>query len=385
MVTKAGSKKAKQPKICLVLQGGGALGAYHIGAYQAMVEAGFEPDWFAGISIGALNATILAGNKPEDRLSKLEQFWDSISRPSSAVVIPSETAESFNVLSASQALLFGQPNFFTPRPVNPYFAPAGSEGATSFYSTEPLFNTMRELCDFDLINKKTVRLQLGATRVTDGELVFFDNQLAEIGPEHPIASGSLPPGFPATQVGDDHYWDGGVVSNTPLNGVLDVADESDDLLIFMVDLWNAHGEMPRTMNDVLWRQKEIQYASRTCHSIDALVDKKNLCALRKQLAEIDSSAVENKDALKVGGNIDVIHITYDAVAGHIPLSDTEFSRRSLELRRECGYENMKQAIAEAPWKNRTTGMPANVHRKHHQDGWAKQKKVTPIQNRKKAS
>ncbi len=378
------STQNKKPKICLVLQGGGALGAYHIGAYQALKNAGFEPDWFSGISIGAFNAAILAGNEPEQRLSKLEAFWNSISRPGSNITIPSETAESFNTISASQALIFGQPNFFSPRPVNPFFAFPGTEGATSFYSTAPLFSTMKELCDFERINEKKDRLILGATRVTDGELVFFDNYKLPLGPEHPIASGSLPPGFPATKVGDDYFWDGGCVSNTPLDGILDVADDGDDLLIFMVDLWNAHGEMPKTMNEVLWRQKEIQYASRSSHNIDALIDKRNLSDLRKKL-EVASEAAPNTASLKAGGKIDIVHITYESVSGHIPLSDTEFSRRSIEIRRQCGFEDMTKALECSPWTNRDTEMPACVHRKNHALGWKSDDNVTKMRTKKKAS
>ncbi|WP_087018968.1 patatin-like phospholipase family protein [Thaumasiovibrio subtropicus] len=378
------SSKSKKPKVCLVLQGGGALGAYHIGAYQAMKEAGFEPDWFAGISIGALNSAILAGNEPENRLSQLETFWNRISRPSSDVVIPSETAESYNTISASQALLFGQPNFFTPRPVNPFFAFPGTEGAISFYSTAPLFSTMNDLCDFERINTKKNRLILGATRVTDGELIFFDNYKLPLGAEHPIASGSLPPGFPATRVGDEFYWDGGCVSNTPLDGILDVADENDDLLIFMVDLWNAHGDLPKTMNEVMWRQKEIQYASRSSHNISAIVDRHNLHNLQKKL-EVGSEAVPNATNLKEGGKIDIVHITYDAVQGHIPLSDTEFSRRSIEIRRNCGYEDMTKAIESSPWTKRASTLNACVHRKDRTNGWDCGDKVTKITAKKKAS
>lgn len=379
--------KDKKPKVCLVLQGGGALGAYHIGAYQALEEAGLIPEWFAGISIGAFNATILAGNPPEKRLSQLEKFWDKISWPGTDVNIPNEFAETYNLASASQALIFGQPNFFMPRPINPFFAFPGTEGATSFYNTKPIFNTFEEMSDFSLINSDAVRLTVGATRVTDGELIFFDNKSTTFGPEHAVASGSLPPGFPATQVGDDLYWDGGVVSNTPLNGILDLADD-EDLLIFMVDLWNAHGEAPKTMNDVLWRQKEIQYASRTCQHIDAMVAHKNLSHLKHQTQNIvDSEAVSDISALKAGSKIDIVHITYEAPEGHIPLSDTEFSRRSIRLRRDSGYEDMKKALAESPWLKRPQDLQAHVHRKQKTGSWLEEEpnNVNSLPRNKKAS
>ncbi|WP_084429411.1 patatin-like phospholipase family protein [Aliagarivorans marinus] len=355
---------AKKPKVCLVLQGGGALGAYHIGAYQALEEAGYTPDWLAGISIGALNATILAGNPPEQRLAKLEAFWDAISRPGTDVHLPAEmepnAATLFNTASATSALMFGQPNFFFPRPINPYFAFPG-QAATSFYDTGPIFKTLQKLADFDLINSSKTRLTVGATRVTDGELVFFDSESDTMQPAHSVASGSLPPGFPATQVGEDFYWDGGVVSNTPLNGILDLAKD-EELLIFMVDLWNARGEMPRTMNEVLWRQKEIQYASRTSHHIEQVVAKHNLKALVDDSGElIASEAVSDADRLKAGNKINIVHITYDAIAGHIPLSDTEFSRRSIRLRRECGYQDMQRALADSPWQQDNQVLPVRCH------------------------
>ncbi|PSU34239.1 patatin-like phospholipase family protein [Photobacterium lutimaris] len=367
----------KKPKVCLVLQGGGALGAYHIGAYQALEEAGFTPDWFAGISIGALNATILAGNEPEKRLTQLETFWEMISRSGTDMKIPTEFASAFNMLSASSALVFGQPNFFSPRLINPWIAPPG-EGATSFYNTAPLFGTLDDLSDFDLINSNQVRLTVGATRVTDGELVFFDSQSDTMAPAHAVASGSLPPGFPATKIGEDHYWDGGVVSNTPLTGILDLA-EDEDLLIFMVDLWNANGDLPKTMSEVIWREKEIQYASRTCEHLEALVAKRNLDHLKQTVPELIASAqVPDVTALKAGSKIDIVHITFDPLHGHIPLSDTEFSRRSIRLRRDCGYEDMQQALKEAPWTQADDVLPAHFHPRHKDGSWLKQSKVKKL-------
>ncbi|WP_028022285.1 patatin-like phospholipase family protein [Enterovibrio calviensis] len=364
----ATTRKKKKPTVCLVLQGGGALGAYHIGAYQALTEAGFTPDWFAGISIGALNAAILAGNTPDKRLGQLETFWERISRPGTDIEIPPFFAQAFNSASAQQALMFGQPDFFTPRPVNPWLAPAG-EGATSFYDTTPLFSTLSDLADFDMINKGEARLTVGATRVTDGELVFFDSKTDTIEPAHAVASGSLPPGFPATQIGEDHYWDGGVVSNTPLNGILDLADD-EDLLIFMVDLWNANGELPQTMSEVLWREKEIQYASRSCEHIEALVAKRNLDQILATSPDIVASQqVPDKTSLNVGKKIDIVHITFDPLQGHIPLSDAEFSRRSIRLRRDSGYADMKQAIAESPWTQDNEGLPAHFYRRHRDGSW----------------
>ncbi|WP_407333571.1 patatin-like phospholipase family protein [Enterovibrio sp. 27052020O] len=368
----AATRKKKKPTVCLVLQGGGALGAYHIGAYQALEEAGFTPDWFAGISIGALNAAILAGNPPEQRLTKLAQFWDRISRPGTDMEIPEVMAQTFNNASAQQALMFGQPDFFKPRSFNPWLAPPGEE-ATSFYDTTPLFSTLSDLTDFDLINQGAARLTLGATRVTDGELVFFDSLTETIEPAHPVASGSLPPGFPATKVGEDYYWDGGVVSNTPLNGILNLACD-EELLIFMVDLWNPVGDLPKTMGEVLWRQKEIQYASRTYEHVEALIAKRNLDHLLTKVPElIDGKQAPKATSLKGGTKIDIVHITFEPLHGHVPLSDAEFSRRSIRLRRDSGYEDMKQALAESPWTQANEGLPAHFYRRQRHGGWLEKK------------
>lgn len=378
--------ESRKPKVCLVLQGGGALGAYHIGAFEALSRAGYHPDWFAGISIGALNSAILAGNSEERRLSALEAFWNEISRPGTDVVIPpalgTPAATFYNDMSASMALIFGQPNFFTPRMVNPYLAPPGPD-AVSFYDTSPIFETLNRLADFNLVNKGNTRLTVGATRVTDGELVFFDSNTDLMHAGHAVASGSLPPGFPATQIGEDYYWDGGVVSNTPLNGILDLAGD-DDLLIFMVDLWNANGALPKTMDEVIWRQKEIQYASRTSHQLEAIVAKHNLNALLNEGGDIiASSSVPDDPALKASPTIDIVHITYNALPGHIPLSDTEFSRRSIRLRRDCGYQDMNAALDAAPWTQRDTDLPMHLHVFDGvKEGPAPLASVTPIAQKK---
>ncbi|WP_419208908.1 patatin-like phospholipase family protein [Photobacterium leiognathi subsp. mandapamensis] len=371
----ARTRTKKKTKVCLVLQGGGALGAYHIGAYQALEAAGYVPDWFAGISIGALNSAILAGNKPEDRLDKLAEFWQRISRPETDVDLPLEMAPMFNMFSASQALMIGQPDFFTPRLINPWLALPG-EAATSFYDTSPLFITLNELADFSLINQQKARLTVGATCVTDGNLVFFDSQRQPLQAAHAVASGSLPPGFPATKIGEDYYWDGGCVSNSPINGILDLAEEDEDLLIFMVDLWNAKGELPQTMSEVLWREKEIQYASRSCEHMEALVAKRNLDHIMGKSPEVvDSEQVPDVTSLKVGKKIDIVHITFNPLKGHIPLSDAEFSRRSIRLRREAGYEDMVQALQESPWTQRSAQLPAHFHRRQSHGSWIEEQKI----------
>ena len=237
-----------KPKVVLVLQGGGALGAYHIGCYQALAEAGYQPDWVSGISIGAINAAIIAGNPAERRLERLEQLWADISRPGGwGHLLVGDLRRWFNLGSAMEAITWGQPNFFVPRAPGPLLAAPGTPQATSFYDTGPLRATLLRLTDFDQINRGDVRISLGATRVRTGELVFFDSNRCAIGPEHVMASGALPPGFPAVEVDGELYWDGGCVSNTPLEAV--VGDPpAVDTLVFIIDLWSGQGPMPTTMD-----------------------------------------------------------------------------------------------------------------------------------------
>ncbi len=341
--------------VALVLQGGGALGAYHIGAYQAMSDAGYQPDWVAGISIGAFNAAIIAGNPPEKRLGKLEEFWNEISRPDSwGSVLTGDFRRWFNWGSVTEAILFGQPNFFFPRVPSPYFTP-GTPGAMSFYDTSPMRDTLERLSDFDLINSRRVRLSLGATRVTTGEMVFFDNHnhRQKIAPEHVMASGSLPPGFPATEVEGDLYWDGGCVSNTPLQAIVDDPPHAPTL-VFMIDLWDARGPVPATMDDVLWRQKEVQFASRTTAHIDSAAKQHRLrhflAQVAKQLPTEAPKTAMVQRALEQGSEeMHFFHIIYEAGPDHIPMSDAEFSRPSIADRRAAGYADMMKCLEQKPW------------------------------------
>lgn len=369
-----------KPNCALVLQGGGALGAYHIGAYQALVENQFEPDWFCGISIGAINATVLAGNPPEKRLASLEALWQAISWPDLIPPLPFENVQLrtfMNNLSNAQALTFGQPAFFKPRLVNPYIAPPGTATTESFYDTSPLRETLLQLADFDHINQGKVRLSLGATDVETGELVFFDNKKAKkpFGPEHTMASGSLPPGFPACEIDGRFYWDGGCVSNTPLEAVLNDPPPGHTV-VFMIDLWSATGAPPTTMNEVLWRAKQIQYASRTAHHIDHVASKINLrraMRLLKQHAPDAVNAIPELSALTDDHRIDIVHIIYHPGADQIPSSDAEFSRGSIAERRAAGYADMQKALAEQPWLN--TEKPAHVSAMVHR---VSREKVTTL-------
>jgi NTE family protein len=343
-----------KPTCVLALQGGGALGAYHIGAYQALAEHGFEPDWFSGISIGAINAAVLAGTPPAERVSRLEELWRLISWPEvfrPLRLLPLDILH--NNLSNAEALVMGQPHFFRPRPVNPFFAPAGAPTQASFYDTSPMLETLRRLVDFDLVNAGPARLTLGATDVETGRPVFFDsaNKEEPIGPAHVLASGSLPPGFPPTEIGGRYYWDGGCVSNTPAEAVL--ADQPPGhTLLFMIDLWNAAGPAPTTMNEVLWRAKQIQYASRGHLLAEHLAAKANLRRAERTGAAAGGPGREGRDASAAPdhGRLDIFHIIYQPGRDQIPNSDAEFSRASIEERREAGYADMRALLAQRPWQ-----------------------------------
>lgn len=349
----------KKPNVVLVLQGGGALGAYHIGAYQAMQDAGFHPDWVSGTSIGAINAAIIAGNDQENRIECLEDLWDSISRPDNWMTsLNGSFRRMSNIFSNMEALALGQPNFFKPRFFNPYLAPAGDPGATSFYDTSPLRGTLVRLANFQRINSRRTRLSLGATKVETGQVVYFDNTRQQIGPEHVMASGSLPPGFPAVSVDGEMYWDGGCVSNTPLEAVLQDQPKGHTV-VFMIDLWSCIGDFPKTMDEVLWRQKQIQYASRTSQHIDAVATKLNL------MSAVNAQSREGGEP----DRMDIVHIIYKPTDDQISASDAEFSRRSIAARREAGYEDLTSALSQAPWhtQDKPRGVCALVHKVEHGD------------------
>ncbi len=355
-------------KVVLVLQGGGALGAYHIGAYEALKDAGFEPDWVTGISIGAINAAVIAANPPQQRLAKLEALWESISRPEGwGMMLQGVDLRMFNQFNVAEAMVLGQPNFWYPRVPSPVLAKDLPATEASFYDTRPMLATLHEHADFALLNRgEGARLSLGATRVDTGELEFFDSNHQTIDPRHVLASGSLPPGFPATEIDGICYWDGGCVSNTPLNAVLDDL-ATDDLLVFMVDLWSASGPLPRTMDEVAWRQKQIQYASRNAQ-VETLCQNHNIRQVLQQnkaglLAE--TLAVARAGMLEVPQrHIDIVHITYTPSDTESSFSDAEFSRPSIQRRRDAGKADMQQALAASPWLQTHIGAApmARLHR-----------------------
>ena len=245
--------------VALVLQGGGALGAYQAGVYEALAEAKINPDWVAGVSIGAINSAIIAGNEPAERVAKLRAFWQEITANPLldwAAAVDALTPKGdlpralFNQLSATYALIAGAAGFFTLRQPAPWLHPNGALEATSFYETKHLKSTLERLVDFDRINAREMRFSVGAVNVRTGNFVYFDNETHTIRPEHVMASGSLPPGFPAVEIEGEFYWDGGLISNTPLQWVVEQGPRQDTLA-FQVDLWSARGEVPGNLAEVV--------------------------------------------------------------------------------------------------------------------------------------
>ena len=346
------------PCTALVLQGGGALGSYQAGAYAALAEGEVHPDWVAGISIGAINCALIAGNPPERRVERLRKFWEEITESLLGLAMFDEMPLDGDMarLAASQAaamraLMFGAPHFFSPRPVPPFFQPPGTPAAISFYDTAPLRSTLEAHVDFDLLNSGVTRLSVGAVNVRSGNFVYFDNARLKIGPEHIIASGSLPPGFPATEIEGEHYWDGGTVSNAPLEWVLQ-ASGPEDMLIFQVDVWNARGEMPRNLTESDHRQKEIRYSSRTRTVTDNFV---RLQRLRRMIGDLlaelpPDSEFRQKERVEALARMahlrcyNIVHLIYRSAKYEGASEDYEFSRRTMEAHWQAGYNDTVRTL-----------------------------------------
>ncbi len=279
----------------LVLQGGGALGAYQAGVYEGLHEAGIELTDLAGISIGALNAAIIAGNPPERRIERLHDFWNTICQPyvgpvanplleHSLFQINDLARQFLGALHAGSALMVGQKGFFHPR-----FPPAALSAAldpacVGHYDTRPLKDTLESLCDFDRINDAGLRVSIGAVNVRTGNFAYFDNRRTRLRPEHFMASGALPPAFPAIEIDGEYYWDGGLVSNTPLSWILEQS-LARDTLVFQVDLWSARGPVPRSLSEVGDRVQDIRYSSRTRLVTDQMQAYRRMQRLLRQVLD----------------------------------------------------------------------------------------------------
>lgn len=345
-------------RIVLVLQGGGALGAYQAGVYQALHEHDLMPDWIVGTSIGAINAALLAGNKKETRLQRLKQFWDQISHPDGMEMakIPDAQRRSSIWFSILDTVMRGVPGFFTPRPLSLF--PAGlavEPEAASFYDTSALEETLGKLVDFDHLNQPgAIRLTVNAMKVKTGELASFDNTLNVINADHIRASGALPPGFPPVRIDGELYWDGGLYSNTPLETVLDDLPHINTLC-FMVDLWSADGPEPTTLDEVQTREKDVVFASRSKRHIDDYVGTYQLQHKLRELYALlpecskSQAGVEELAALGCDSTIHIVRLPYAGRDWHMASKDINFSKGSIEWRWDQGYQDALRAIQNASW------------------------------------
>jgi NTE family protein len=344
--------------VALVLQGGGALGAYQAGVYEALAEARIDPDWISGISIGAINAAIIAGNPPNDRVDRLREFWSEVTSggpwsclgdPSSGLARGDAARNLLNNMSASFAFASGAQGFFAARPLPPWLQPAGTIEAMSFYDTRALWRTLERLVDFDRLNAGRTRFSIGAVNVRTGNFTYFDSTTHTIGPEHVMASGALPPGFPPIEIEGEYYWDGGVVSNTPLEWVAN-SEPRRDTLAFQVDLWSARGELPGNMLEVMTREKEIRYSSRTRAGTDQF---KHVQSLRRAAASLlEKLPPELKcspEAKLLGTAADrkvynIVQLIYRARNHEGHSKDYEFSRLSMQEHWRAGYHDARRTL-----------------------------------------
>ncbi len=347
---KAVAADITQAPRALVLQGGGALGAYQAGVYAGASEHRKQPDWVAGVSIGAINAALIAGNAPERRVERLKEFWHLVSSaPGQQLPSWSSKREWLNQWSAGAAALFGIPGFFEPRR-NPTLLLGGAAPVLSYYDTTPLRTTLERLVDFDRINHREMRLSVGAVNVRTGNSVYFDNATHRIGPEHIMASGALPPGFAPVHIEGEDYWDGGIVSNTPLQYVLDVHPRDQALLVLQVDLFSAKGAMPRTLSEALERQKDITYSSRTRMNTDALASNLNLQQAIADLIEKlpprlrEDASVAAVRAQLTHEPIEIVHLIYRNKSYELESKDYEFSRASVEEHWDSGLRDIRNTL-----------------------------------------
>jgi NTE family protein len=341
-------------QVVLVLQGGGALGAYQGGVYEALHEARIEPDWIIGTSIGAINAGIISGNAVEHRLDRLKEFWRRMERNAFWGALPAWTGVA-DTLSAWTTLTSGIPGFFetNTRAFLGAHVPLGTDAA-GYYSTDPLRKTLNELVDFALINRNTPRLMVGAAHVRSSMMRYFDSRDTEIKVEHIMASGALPPAFPAVRIDGELYWDGGILSNTPTEAIFDDNPRRNSL-IFAVHMWNPSGSEPNTIWEVLHRQKDIQYSSRIANHIARQREAHRLRHVVSELAKHVPHEVRKTDMVRelaaygCPTRMHVVRLQAPRLDNESHLKDIDFSPSGIRERWQAGYADTCRALARAPW------------------------------------
>ena len=353
--------EAESPeRVVLVLQGGGALGCYQAGAYEALAAAGHEPDWIAGISIGAINGAIIAGNPPERRRERLRLFWERVSSglPGHAPSGDPAWREIFNEISAASVAAFGAPGFFRPRLPPDLWIGADAARTPAWYDAGPLMRTLAELVDFDRLNSGETRLSVGAVAVRTGNFVYFDTATQRLGPEHIAASGALPPGLPAVAIDGELYWDGGLVSNTPLQYVLDDGGSAEDTLVFQIDLFSAAGPLPLSFCDVAQREKEIRFSSRTRLNTDVFLREQTMRrALRRLLDRLPPDLATDPDALLLAeesrnGAVTIVQLIHRSNAYETQSKDYEFSRMTMRENWDAGAADVRSTLGTPAWAQR---------------------------------
>ena len=371
--------------VALVLQGGGALGAHQAGVYEGLHEAGIRPTWLAGISIGALNAAVIAGSPESQRVGRLREFWETICAApvdwpamedvAGAWPVAFDLRSAHNANAAMRALLVGQTGFFKPRFPPPFLSLFSGDAAMSFYDTRPLKDTLARLVDFDLLNSGDVRVSVGAVNVRNANLVYFDTADRRLRPEHFMASGALPPGFPAVEIDGEHYWDGGMVSNTPLSRVLS-SEPRRDTLTFQVDLWSAKGRLPYDLRDVSSRQKDIQYSSRTRSITNHMLQMQKMRqALQHLLAKLPDTAKSEQDVVTISELArhpvyNIVHLIYQSKAFEGHSKDYEFGLHAMREHWQSGLDDIRRTLADPHRLNRPAGEQSIVTHDVHREGRA---------------
>jgi len=342
-------------QIVLVFQGGGALGAYQAGVYQAMHEAGVEPDWVIGTSIGAINASLVCGNKPDERLDKLETFWSRVGRAPAMEAVLGSWPPGLG-LPSWMTLATGVAHFFRPNPLA-FLGPDMRLAVESagYYSTSPLAATLSELVDFERIGRGAPRLTVGAANVRTSEMRYFDSRDTKLDARHIMASGALPPAFPAVRIDGELYWDGGILSNTPTEAVFDDNPRRNSL-VFAVHIWNPTGPEPETIRDVLNRQKDIQYSSR---AVTQIRRQRQIHRLRHCIAELAARVPEGErrsDLVREMASygcltqMHVVRLLAPRLDGEDHTKDIDFSRAGIRSRWAAGYKDMRRVLQDAPWE-----------------------------------
>lgn len=350
------TKKLKR-KICYVLQGGGALGAYQVGAYQAFREYGYSADMIIGISIGGVNAAIIAGNPVEKRIEKLHKFWNTVTTDVLFPMFPEYNLHKIHNWIGAHMALAGVPGFYRPRLINPALLTKATPDQLSHYDTSPLRDTLSELIDFEYLNSKKVRLCLGSVELGSGEFVFFDNFEQEITLDHVLATGALPPAFPPVEIDGKYYVDGGVFSNTPIFKLIDEfaakPEEMENVLCFMIDLFSASGPYPHSLDGMLERVKDIQYSSHSKRPTALVATTQNLSHainyLTSLLTEEQLKIPEVQSIAKLGlaHRVDVVRLIYHSQTGtELESKDYNFSKDAAIVHHDMGYKDAKNLVLE---------------------------------------